>query len=89
MGNLSGMELCLIALGAAVMFYVLLKAIANGAIGVASEEIAQRRDAAEQRWAEDAAAEAAGRAAALEPLEVNADGSIVEPILALVEEPAE
>jgi hypothetical protein len=86
MGSLSGIELFLIILGTAMMIYVLLKAIAQGALVVASEEIAQRRAAEEQRRAENAAAEAAGRAAALEPLEVNPDGSIVEPILAMVEE---
>ena len=35
-----------------------------------------------QRHAENAAAEAAGRAAALEPLALNPDGTIEEPILA-------
>jgi hypothetical protein len=86
MGKLSGPELFLIAAGTAIMLYVLLKAIAQGAAMVASEEITQRRAAEAQRRAEDAAAEAFGRAAALEPLEIHPDGSIVEPILALVEE---
>jgi Na+(H+)/acetate symporter ActP len=86
MRTLSGMELFLIILGTAVMFYVMLKAIAQGALVVASEEIAQRRATEQQRRVEDAAAEAVGRAAALEPLAVNADGSIAEPILAMVEE---
>jgi hypothetical protein len=89
MGTLSGTEIFLIVIGAAVMFHVLLKAIAQGAVAVASEEIAERRAAAERRRQENAAAEAAGRAAGLEPLEVNADGSIVEPILAMAEEQSE
>jgi hypothetical protein len=86
MGNLSGTELLLIALGGGMMIYVMLNAIGQGAMVVASEQIAERRQEEERRHAEDAAAEAAGRAAALEPLVVNADGSIAEPILALVEE---
>jgi hypothetical protein len=86
MGNLSETELLLIALGTGMMFYVMLKAIGQGAVAVASEQIAERREEEAQRRAEDAAAEAAGRAAALEPLVVNSDGSIAEPILALVEE---
>jgi hypothetical protein len=86
MGTLSGTELLLIALGGAMMIYVMLNAIGQGAVVVASEQIADRREAEAQRRREDAAAEAAGRAAALEPLAVNADGSIAEPILALVEE---
>ena len=88
MPNLSEMELLLIGAGGAIMFYVMLKAIGQSAMAVASDEIAERRAEVARRRAEDAAAEAAGRAAALEPLEVNADGSIAEPILALAEEHA-
>lgn len=86
MGTLSGTEILLIALGAGMMLYVMLNAIGQGAVAVASEQISERREAEARQRAEDAAAEAAGRAAALEPLAVNADGSIAEPILALVEE---
>jgi len=86
MPNLSGIELLLIGGGGAIMFYVMLKAIGQSAMVVASEDIADRRAEIARRRAEDAAAEAAGRAAALEPLEVNADGTIAEPILALAEE---
>ncbi len=86
MGTLSGTEMLLIALGGAMMLYVMLNAIGQGAVAAASEQIAERREAEAQRRAEDAAAEAAGRAAALEPLATNADGSIAEPILAQVEE---
>jgi hypothetical protein len=85
MSSLSGTELLLIALGSAMMVYVVLNAIGQGAVAVASEQIDTRRQEEARRRAEDAAAEAAGRAAALEPLAVNADGSIAEPILAEVE----
>jgi hypothetical protein len=49
------------------------------------DEIATRRSLEAQRHAANAAAEAAGRAAALEPLALNPDGTIEEPILAEVE----
>ena len=83
---MSGTELALIAVGTAMMLHVLLKAIVQGAMGTAVGEIDRRREAQARRRSEDAAAEAAGRAAALEPLELNPDGTIVEPILAMVEE---
>ena len=88
MPNLSGFEFLLIGVGGALMFYVMLNAIGQSAMVAASDEIADRRAEIARRHAEDAAAEAAGRAAALEPLAVNPDGSIAEPILALAEEPA-
>ena len=85
METLGGMQLLLVVMGGAIMSYVMLKAIGQSAMVTASEEIAMRRAAALQRRIEDAAAEAAGRAAALEPLAVNADGSLEEPILAMPE----
>ena len=88
MPNPNGMEFLLVSFGGAIMFYVMLKAIGQGAMAVAAEEIDERRAEEARRQAEDAAAEAAGRAAALEPLEVNADGTIAEPILGVVEEPS-
>lgn len=86
MPNLSGYDLLLICLGGGIMWYVMLKAIGQSAAVAADEEISQRRAEIARRHAEDAAAEAFGRAAALEPLAVNPDGSIAEPILAVVEE---
>ncbi len=67
------------------MIYVLLKAIGQSAMMVVSETVTARRADEDRRQAEDAAAEAAGRAAALEPLALNPDGSIEEPLLAEVE----
>jgi hypothetical protein len=75
----------LILAGSAVMVYVVLKAIGQSAMVVVSENVITRRAREAQRRAEDAAAEAAGRVAALEPLALNPDGSIQEPILAQVE----
>jgi hypothetical protein len=86
MPSLNSMELLLIAISGAIMLYVLLKAIGQSAITLASADITHRRAIIAQRREEDAAAEAAGRAAALEPLDLNPDGSIVEPILALAED---
>jgi hypothetical protein len=74
-------------MGGAIMSYVMLKAIGQSAMVTASGEIAERRAAEVRRRVEDAAAEAAGRAAALEPLAVNADGTLEEPILAMAETP--
>jgi hypothetical protein len=86
MSSLSGTELLLIAVAGALMIYAMLNAIGQGAFAVASEQVAERREEEARRHAEDAAAEAAGRAAALEPLVLNPDGSIAEPILAIAEE---
>ena len=86
MNSVSEFQILLIAAGAAIMFYVMLKAIAQSAQVVAGEEITKRRADIARRHAEDAAAEAAGRAAALEPLATNPDGTIMEPYLAMVEE---
>ena len=69
------------------MFSVVLKAIGQCAAVMAGEAIEQRRLAEATQRAEDAAAEAAGREAALEPLALNADGSIAEPVIAMVETP--
>jgi NAD/NADP transhydrogenase beta subunit len=88
MPNLSGLHLFLVGMGGAIMFYILLKAIGQSAMVVASGEIEARRAAIARQRAEDAAAEAAGRAAALEPLALNADGSVEEPLVAMVEVPA-
>ena len=85
MPSVSGPQLLLVAVGSAVMVYVVLKAIGQSAMVVVSENVTTRRANEARRRAEDAAAEAAGRVAALEPLALNPDGSIQEPILAEVE----
>ncbi|MCL2639300.1 MAG: hypothetical protein FWD53_00490 [Phycisphaerales bacterium] len=71
--------------GVLVMTMVLLRAIGQGALQVALVMIDERRRLESQRKADNAAAEAAGRAAAMEPLNLNPDGTIEEPILAIVE----
>ena len=78
-------EYVLVIAGGLVMTYVLLSAIGNSAVAIASGMIEQRRWAEARRREADAAAEAAGRAASLEPLALNADGMIEEPIEAQVE----
>jgi len=85
MPSVSGFELLLVAAGSTAMIYVMLKAIGQSAVVVVSENVVTRRAAEARRHAEDAAAEAAGRVAALEPLALNPDGSIQEPIVAEVE----
>ena len=79
--------LVLIVLGSVIMFYITLNAIGRSAVAVASEQVYTRREREEQLQAENAAAEAAGRAAALEPLALNPDGTIEEPIIGVVEKP--
>jgi len=88
MPNLTLFEMMLITVGGAIMFCIVLKAIGQTAGIMAWDAIEQRRAAEAKKRAEDAAAEAAGRAAALEPLALNADGSIEEPVIAVVEAPA-
>ena len=85
MGNMSEFDWVLACVGGAVMVYVTLKSIGQGAMVVASVEVRERRAAEARRRDEDAAAEAAGLAASIEPLAMNPDGSIEEPIIADVE----
>jgi hypothetical protein len=88
MADLSTFQMGLIAFGGLIMFCVVLRAIGQSAGALAWMAIEERREAEAKKRAEDAAAEAVGRAAALEPLALNADGSIEEPVLAMVETPA-
>ena len=75
----------LVIVGGVIMAMVLLQAISQGAVQVATVMIDDRRHKEAQRRADNAAAEAAGRAAAMEPLNLNPDSTIEEPILAAVE----
>jgi hypothetical protein len=75
----------LVAGGTLVMAMVLLRGIGQGAIEVASVMVSDRREREECERADNAAAEATGKAAAREPLALNPDGTIEEPILAVVE----
>jgi len=78
----------LVTLGALVMAAIMLRSIGLGAVSLASSAVDARRALVVLRSKENAEAEATGRAAALEPLCLNPDGSIEEPILAEVESPA-
>jgi len=83
--NLDGILWFLVLLGSMVMAVALLKGVMTAANAGALVLIDQRRMVeAVRAWA-NAEAEAAGRAASLEPLNLNADGSIEEPILGVVE----
>jgi hypothetical protein len=77
--------LVLTGVGSAMMFYVLLNAIGKSAMVLASETIVERRAMEKRRAADNEAAEAAGRAAAMEPLALNPDGTVEEPIIGVVE----
>jgi hypothetical protein len=76
----------LVASGGLIMALVLLKSFGDSADAVASVAVVERRALEEKRRADNAAAEAAGRAASLEPLALNPDGTIEEPILGIVEQ---
>ena len=78
-------QFILIGVGAFIMFSIMVRAINQGAMLTASDAISVRRAREKRRREEDAAAEATGRAAGLEPLNLNPDGSVEEPILAEVE----
>ncbi len=76
-----------VAMGSAIMGLLLLRSMGTASVSFALTDVAQRRDREAARRAENAAAEAAGRAAALEPLALNPDGTVEEPILGIVEPP--
>ncbi len=71
--------------GGAAAAGVLLCAIGSGSHVQAQRLIDLRREKEREQKQMNAAAEAAGLAAATEPLALNADGTISEPILGLVE----
>ena len=78
-------QMFLIVFGSVIMGITVLRSIAQSAVGVAFQVVEDRRALESQRREENAAAEAFGRAAASEPLALNPDGSIEEPILGVVE----
>ena len=75
----------LTAFAGVVMALTFLRAIGRGSVSIASDIVERRREDEARRHDENVAAEAAGRAAALEPLALNSDGSIEEPILGVAE----
>lgn len=77
----------LIIAGSVVMLLTMLRVIGQTSVALASGLIEDRRAAEAKLREENAAAEAAGWAAAREPLALNPDGSIEEPIVGVVETP--
>ena len=71
--------------GGAAAACLLLRAVGTWSHGLARELVNDRRASEERRCLANAQAEADGEAAALEPLAINSDGSVQEPILGLVE----
>jgi hypothetical protein len=78
-------QMFLIVMGSVVMAVVVLRSIAQSSVGVAFHVVEERRATEVKRREDNAAAEAFGRAAASEPLALNPDGTIEEPILGVVE----
>ncbi len=79
------MLLWLIALGTVAVMLTLLDALGAHAQVMADGLVDDRRRRIRASREADEAAEAAGRAAALEPLALNPDGSVAEPIIGVVE----
>lgn len=75
----------LVIAGSGLISILMLRTLGQSAVAVAFNEVAARREREASRQAENAAAEAAGRAAALEPLALNPDGTVEEPIIGIVE----
>lgn len=75
----------LVAIGGIVMSAIVLRAIAQSSVSVAFRVVEDRRAVVLQRSLDNAAAESFGRAAGLEPLALNPDGTIEEPIVGVVE----
>lgn len=76
----------LVAVGGAIMGMIMLRSIGGTAMTIALADVAARREHEASRRAENLAAEAIGRAAALEPLALNPDGTVEEPIIGVVEQ---
>ncbi|MGN6369868.1 MAG: hypothetical protein ACTHN5_16550 [Phycisphaerae bacterium] len=85
MATLDTPQFFMILFASVIMAVVTIRAIAQGSFVVAAVAIAERRKLEAQRHADNAEAEAAGRAAALEPLSLNPDGTIEDPIIGVVE----
>lgn len=79
------MLLWLVVLGTIVVMLTLLNALGAQAQVLADGLADTRRRQIRALQDADDAAEAAGRAAALEPLALNSDGSVAEPIIGVVE----
>ena len=77
----------LVGVGTSVMALIVLRSIGQGAVAMASEIVEVRRAEETRRRQENVEAEADGRRAALEPLALNSDGTIEEPIIGVVETP--
>jgi hypothetical protein len=75
----------LILAGSAVMFVAMCRGIGSSSVAVAQNLIDKRRELEAREREANAAAEADGQAAALEPLALNSDGSVEEPIIGVVE----
>lgn len=85
MQSLDMPQILLVSIGTMIMAMVVMRAIGSSSVGLASALVDQRRAMEAKRKADNLAAEAAGLDAAREPLALNPDGSIEEPIIGVVE----
>jgi hypothetical protein len=77
--------LTLVAIAALLMTSIMLRGITGHASGIAAALAEAAHDADDSATRAKKDAEKMGRAAALEPLAQNPDGSIIEPIVGVVE----
>jgi len=85
MAAMDGFFWCVIAVGGAAMLVALVSGVNQTGLALAQVLVDNRRREVRRQQEEHASAEAAGHAAALEPLLLNPDGTIVEPIVGIVE----
>ncbi len=78
-------QFLLVAVGGMVMAAIMLRAIAQSSVAVAYGVVKDRRAMVLQRHLQNEAAEVLGRLAGLEPLALNPDGTIEEPVVSVVE----
>jgi hypothetical protein len=82
---MDGFLWCLIGTGGLMMLVARVRGVNQSGLSTAQVLVDARRQGERRRQEEDAMAEATGHAAGLEPLLLNPDGSIVEPIVGIVE----
>jgi hypothetical protein len=75
----------LLGFGLALMALIVLRSIGQGAVIMATGMVEARRASAARQREENATAEAEAQRAAMEPLALNADGTVEEPIIGVVE----
>jgi heme exporter protein D len=85
MAEMDGFLWTVTAVGGLAMLIALVRGVNQTGLALAQVLVEDRRRSAQLLRDDDAQAEAVGQAAGLEPLLLNSDGSIAEPIVGIVE----